>query len=86
MQKKQKKGAREILGLILFVSLALSAAFGLLHVREQEDQNDPKPPKGEYPNQQPRLPRPAHQSHDGDDSTDQDGDAAAQKSSVIIHV
>lgn len=30
MQKKQKKGAREILGLILFVSLALSAAFSLV--------------------------------------------------------
>ena len=65
--------------------LALPAAFGLLHIREQEDQNDPKPPKGEYSNQQPRLPRPAHQSHDGDNSTNQNGDAADQKSFVVTH-
>ena len=52
---------------------------------EQEDQYDPKPPEGEYPNQQPSLPWSAHQSHDGDNSTDQNGDAAAQKSFVVTH-
>ena len=61
------------------------AAFGLLHIGEQEDQYDPKPPEGEYPNQQPSLPRSAHQSHDGDNSTNQNGDAAAQKSFVVTH-
>ena len=68
-----------------FPLLALPAAFGLLHIGEQEDQYDPKPPEGEYPNQQPSLPRSAHQSHDGDNSTNQNGDAAAQKSFVVTH-
>ena len=68
-----------------FPLLALPAAFGLLHIGEQEDQYDPKPPEGEYPNQQPSLPRSAHQSHDGDNSTNQNGDAADQKSFVVTH-
>ena len=66
--------------------LALAAALGLLHIRKQEDQHDPKPPEGECPNQQPCLPGPAYQSHDSDDSTDQDRNAATQKSLVITHV
>ena len=65
--------------------LALAAALGLLHIRKQEDQHDPKPPEGESPNQQPSLPRSAHQSHDGDNSTNQNGDAADQKSFVVTH-
>ena len=71
---------------LAFPLLTLTAAPGLLHIGEQEDQHDPKPPEGKYPYQKPRLPGSAYQSHDGDDSTDQDCDAAAQKSFVVTHV
>ena len=78
---------RDTLGMELaFPLLTLTAAPGLLHIGEQEDQHDPKPPEGKYPYQKPRLPGSAYQSHDSDDSTDQDCDAAAQKSFVVTHV
>ena len=85
---RHRKGVlRDTLGMELaFPLLTLTAAPGLLHIGEQEDQHDPKPPEGKYPYQKPRLPGSAYQSHDGDDSTDQDCDAAAQKSFVVTHV
>ena len=88
LKLRHRKGVlRDTLGMELaFPLLALTAALGLLHIGKQEDQHDPKPPEGEYPDQQPRLPGPAYQRHNGDDSTDQDRDAAAQKSFVIAHV
>ena len=85
---RHRKGVlRDTLGMELaFPLLTLTAALGLLHIGEQENQHDPKPPEGKYPYQKPRLPGSAYQSHDGDDSTDQDCDAAAQKSFVVTHV
>ena len=43
---------------LAFPLLTLTAAPGLLHIGEQEDQHDPKPPEGKYPYQKPRLPGP----------------------------
>ena len=65
LKLRHRKGVlRDTLGMELaFPLLALTAALGLLHIGKQEDQHDPKPPEGEYPDQQPRLPGPAYQSH-----------------------
>ena len=66
--------------------LTLATPLGLLHIGEKQDQNYPQSPESENAQQQPDLPGPAHESHNCDDRTNQDRDAATQKSSVIIHV
>ena len=72
----------ELSGALLTLAMPLS----LLHIGEKQDQNYPQSPESENAQKQPDLPGPAYQSHNCDDRTNQDRDAAAQKSSVIIHV
>ena len=66
--------------------LTLAMPFSLLHIGEKQDQNYPQSPESENAQKQPNLPGPTYQSHNCDDRTNQDRDAAAQKSFVIIHV
>lgn len=70
----------------MYRPLLLKYAISLLHIGEKQDQNYPQSPECENAQKQPDLPGPAYQSHNCDDCTNQDRDAAAQKSSVIIHV
>ena len=66
--------------------LTLATPFSLLHIGEKQDQNYPQSPESENAQKQPDLPGSVYQSHNCDDCTNQDRDAATQKSSVIIHV